>query len=105
MNPYRFQAGTLQAKRSLLLHAIRYYTWKRKQRRRFLKTVLRLVSFEPLPACDRSTKTILNVKLAKRAFVVVCWSSDSRSIRSCTGIQDEITVHSEFPVPNAVNIG
>ena len=104
MNPYLFQARILQAKRSLLLQAIRYYTWKRK-RRRFLKTVLRLVSFEPLPACEKSTKNILNVKLAKRAFVVVCLSSDSRLIRSCTGIRDEITVRSEFPVPNAVNIG
>ena len=52
-----------------------------------------------------SNKTFLNVKLAKRAFVVVCLGSDSRLIRSCTGIQDEITVRSEFPVLNAVNIG
>ena len=53
----------------------------------------------------REIENILNVKLAKRAFVVVCLSSDSRLIRSCTGIQDEITVRSEFPVPNTANIG
>ena len=52
-----------------------------------------------------SNKNSLNVKLAKRAFVKVCLSADSRLIGNCTGIQDEITVCSEFPVPNTVNIG
>ena len=35
MNPFLLQARILQTKRSLLLRAIRYYTWKRNQRRRF----------------------------------------------------------------------
>ena len=52
-----------------------------------------------------SNKISLNVKLAKRAFVVVSLSADSRLIGNCTGIQDGITVRSEFTVPNAVNIG
>ena len=52
-----------------------------------------------------SNVKFLNVKLAMRAFAKVCLSADSRLIGSCTGIQDEIIVCSEFPVPHAVNIG
>ena len=51
-----------------------------------------------------SNRNVLIVKLAKRAFVVVCLSAHSRLIGNCTGIQDEITVRSEFPVPKTVNI-